>query len=246
MTNCVKCNNPISVNYCSNCGQAAKLKRIDKHYMSHEAMHLLHYEKGFVYSAKELLLRPGIRIKEFIDENRNKLMKPVAYLILTSLLYTLVANFFHVSDFYNDKAKISLGKSSVTAIMNWVNTNYGYANLLSGIFIAWFVKLFFRKTAYNFFEIMILLCFVMGQAMLLMTLTTFFVGILGKQLYMVILFVLSFGYMVWAIGQFFDGTKIMSYVKALFAYLLGTLLFYLAIIPIGLTVDFIVKLFGTK
>ena len=76
-----------------------------------------------------------------------------------------------------------------------------------------------------------------------MTLTTFFVGFLGKQLYTILLFVLSFGYMVWAIGQFFDGTKIMSYVKALFAYLLGTLLFYLAIIPVGLTVDFIVKLF---
>ena len=116
----------------------------------------------------------------------------------------------------------------------------GFSGFISSILA---IKLFFRKTAYNFFEIMILLCFVMGQAMLLMTLTTFFVGFLGKQLYMIILFVTSFGYMVWAIGQFFDGTKIMSYVKALFAYLIGTVLFYLAIIPIGLTVDFIVKLF---
>ena len=89
MKNCENCNNQFSENYCPNCGQSAKLRRIDKHYISHEFLHLLHFEKGFLYTIKELLSRPEDSIKEFIDKNRNKHMKPVPFLILTSLLLAL-------------------------------------------------------------------------------------------------------------------------------------------------------------
>ena len=68
ITNCINCNNQISEDFCPKCGQSAKLKRIDKHYVSHELLHLFHFEKGFFYTAKELFLRPGDSIKEFIEK----------------------------------------------------------------------------------------------------------------------------------------------------------------------------------
>jgi hypothetical protein len=43
------------------------------------------------------------------------------------------------------------------------------------------------------------------------------------------------------IGQYFDGTKFLSYLKAFFAYFLGYLLFYAAIIIIGLAADVMIK-----
>jgi hypothetical protein len=85
MTDCKSCGNILNEKYCPNCGQPAKLKRIDKHYISHELLHLLHFEKGFFYTIRELMTRPGDSIKEFIVEHRNKHMKPVGFLILTSL-----------------------------------------------------------------------------------------------------------------------------------------------------------------
>lgn len=94
MTNCKNCDNQITDKYCPNCGQSATLKRIDKHYISHEIQHLLHFEKGVFYTAKELLIRPGNSIREFIGENRNKHMKPVAFLILTSLLISFTLTKF--------------------------------------------------------------------------------------------------------------------------------------------------------
>ncbi|PWA07681.1 DUF3667 domain-containing protein [Flavobacterium laiguense] len=239
--NCKNCNAEVTQNYCPNCGQSATLKRIDKHYISHEVQHLLHFEKGVFYTAKELLTRPGSSIKEFITENRNKHMKPVPFLILTSLLYIIIAHFFHADKIYNEKEKLLFGESSIGDIRHWIQTHYGYANIIMGIFIALCVKLLFRKYKYNLFEITILICFVMGQGMLFLTLETFFVGLLNEQIFLGILTIISFAYPTWAIGHFFDKSKVFSYVKAFFAYTLGYLFFEFSIIIVGLIVDLISK-----
>lgn len=243
MTNCRNCNNLINENYCSTCGHPAKLQRIDKHYISHEVLHLLHFEKGFFYTVKELFTRPGKCIRDYIEVNRNKHMKPFAFLILTSLLFTLIEHLLHADEIFNQKEQLSFGNSSINDIMKWVKTHWGYTNLLIGIFTALCLKLFFRKFKYNLFEIIILLCFVMGQAMLLLAVTTLLVRVLDKPTYIIVSSVISYGYSIWAIGQFFDGSKIFNYVKAFFGYFLGYLLFYIAIIPVGLTADLIIKIF---
>jgi hypothetical protein len=239
--NCKNCNAEVTQNFCPNCGQSVTLKRIDRHYISHEVQHLLHFEKGVFYTAKELLARPGSSIKEFITENRNKHMKPVPFLVLTSLLYIIIAHFFHADKIDNEKEKLLFGESSIGDIQHWIQTHYGYANIIMGIFIALCVKLLFRKYKYNLFEISILICFVMGQGMLFITLETFFVGLLNEQIYIGILMIISFAYPTWAIGQFFDKSKAFSYVKAFFAYTLGYLFFQFFIIIVGLTVDLISK-----
>ena len=66
MTNCGICKIEITGNYCSTCGQPLKLKRIDKHYISHEVFHLLHFEKAFFFTVKELFIRQGNSIRVFI------------------------------------------------------------------------------------------------------------------------------------------------------------------------------------
>lgn len=239
---CKNCAAEINSNYCASCGQKVRLERIDKHYISHEIQHLLHFEKGAFYTAKELLLRPGKSIKEFITENRSKHMKPVAFLILTSLLYTVISHFLKADELYNKKEEIFFKDSFVGNLQHWVQTNYGYSNILMGIFIALCVKLLFMKYRYNFYEIIILLCFVMGQGMLFLTVQSFFVGVLSEVAFISFLTLISIAYPTWAIGQFFDKTKISSYVKAFFAYILGYLFFYLFIIIVGLTVDLIQKI----
>ena len=241
MNTCSKCNSQVAENYCSNCGQSARLERIDRHYISHEILHLLHFEKGFFYTAKELTVRPGDSIRAFIASDRAKHMKPIAYLILTSLLFTLIAHFFHVDEIYNEKEKLVFGKSSIETIQHWVQTHYGYGNILMGAFIVLWVKVLFRQYSYNLFEIAVLLCFVMGHGMLLLTVETFFANVLSRQLYIIVLSVISLAYPTWAIGQFFSKKKIASYLKAFFAYLLGYISFYAGIILVGLATDLLLK-----
>lgn len=223
-------------------GPPAAPRRIDRHYVAHEIFHLLHLEKGFLYTARELLLRPGASIRAFVGPERERHMKPVAFLIFSSLLFTLVSHVFHVDETYNAQVKLSFGKSSINGIMAWVQTHYGYANILSAVFYALSVRLFFRRQPYNFFEVMVLLCFVMGQGMLLLAVSAGLVGLVGERAYSIGLVVMGFGYPTWAIGQFFGPKRVGSYVRAFFAYALGYVLFYAAIVVVGLAADGVLKL----
>jgi hypothetical protein len=236
--NCKNCSYEVELNYCPNCGQAVKLKRIDGHYIQHEVEHVLHFEKGIFYTIKELLIRPGQNIKEFISDNRSRLVKPIIFIIVSSLIYTVINHFFHIEDGYVnfDETK----KSATGAIFEWVKNHYGYSNIIMGVFIALWLKLFFRKYPYNFFEILILLCFVMGMGMLLFSVVSIVEGLTKFSLTQVSS-VLGFSYFTWAIGQFFDKIRIVSYFKALAAYILGMGTFAGVAMLLGFLVELIMK-----
>lgn len=236
--NCKNCNTEVTQNYCPNCGQPKKLKRIDGHYLIHEIVHILHFERGILFTVRELLIRPGENIRSFISENRSRLVKPIIFVIITSLIYSLINHFFHIEDAY---IKFNEQKQSTTGhIFKWVQDHYGYANIIIGLFIAFWTKLFFRKYNYNYFEIIILLCFVMGIGMLIYSVFALFLGLTHIYL-MQIAGIVSFIYSAWAIGQFFDKSKFSNYVKALLSYLLGFLTFSLTAILIGTLIDLIIK-----
>lgn len=242
MTNCITCGHPVTENFCSHCGQPVTIKRIDSHYIVHSIQHVLHVEKGIFYTIRELLVRPGQAVKEFISINRNRLVKPIIFIVITSLLYSLAAHFFHVEDGYvsinmDEDSK----KTASAAISHWIQSHYGYANIIMGIFIALWLKLFFRKYGFNFFEILILLCFVMGMGMLTLAIFAVAEGLTGLKL-MQPAGIIFFLYATWAIGQFFDPRKIISYVKALGAYLAGMITFTLGTLLLGYVVDLIVNL----
>ncbi len=237
MTNCKNCNTILNGNFCSTCGQPAKIKRIDGHYISHEIQHLLHFEKGIFFTVRELLLRPGHTIKEFITENRIRLIKPIPFLIFSSLIYTLIAHYFHTEENYSNTLNKMYGKSSIGPIFHWVQTHYGYANILMGGFIALWITIFFKKYSYNIFEITILLCFVMGMGMLLVSVGAFLEGLFHSPNAFLVMFIMTLIYVCWGIGQFFDQKKIFNYVKAVLAYGLGFLTFEIAVFIVGLTYD---------
>ena len=106
------------------------------------------------------------------------------------------------------------------------------------IFIALWIKLFFRKYSYNFFEVLILLCFVMGIGMLIYTLF----GILESTTQLGVLQIggmIGLVYSSWAIGQFFDKNKKINYLKGFLSYLLGMITFFLGAIILGMGIDLI-------
>jgi len=135
----------------------------------------------------------------------------------------------------------SFNDDSITgSIFSWISANYGYANMLMSVFIALWIKVFFRKYNYNFFEILILLCFVMGMGMLFFS----FFGILESIVGLGILdktALLGIVYMAWAIGQFFDKKKYLNYLKAFISYFLGMIVFVFIVSLVGTLLDFIIK-----
>ena len=176
--NCKNCNSEVNSNYCPNCGQPKQLKRIDGHYIIHEIEHVLHFERGILYTIRELTINPGQNIRKYLSENRTRLVKPIIFIIITSLIYTILNHLFHIEDSYV-KYEDSNGKglSSVGIFVKWVEEHYGYANIMMGVFIALWLKLFFKKNDFNFYEILIMLCFVMGMGMLIFSIFVIIKGI---------------------------------------------------------------------
>ncbi|WP_246862704.1 DUF3667 domain-containing protein [Pedobacter sp. KBS0701] len=237
MINCKICNSEVEKKYCPDCGHPVSLKRINAHYLLHEIEHVLHFERGILYTMRELLLRPGTNIKHFFSEDRSRLVKPVIFIIITSLIYSIISHFFHIQSMVSHDLA---AQSTAAKFMDWTESHMGYSNILIGALIALFIKLFFRKYTYNYFEILILLCFVMGFGMLIFALFAFLEGVTHVD-FKITSSILAIGYCTWAIGHFFNPGKIASYLKALFAYLLGMMSYYMLAILIGTLIDSIIK-----
>lgn len=231
---CKNCNAEVRQNYCSNCGIPSALSRINGQYILNEIGSVLNFKKGIFYTIKELLIRPGQNIKNFIHDDRNRLVKPIIFIIITSLIYTVAQQFLQFEDGYANAGGFE--ENATTKIFGWIQANYGYANMLMAIAIAAWIKIFFRKYNYNFFEILILLCFVMGIGMLIYTLFGVIESISNLGLLQVGGMV-GLVYVAWAIGRFFDKSKKVNYFKGFLSYLLGMISFFMLAILLGTGID---------
>lgn len=236
--NCKNCNTEINSKFCPDCGQPTSLKRIDGHYIIHEIEHVLHFERGILYTIRELVTKPGQNIRKYLSENRTRLVKPVIFIILTSLIYTLISHFFHIEE---EVINFQVTENSaIGAILKWMQAHYGYTSIVAGIFIAIWLKVLFKKYGYNFFELLIMLCFVQGISMLIFAIFALAQGLLHYKL-LNIAGIIGVTYIVWAIGNFYEAKKIGNYLKAFASFFLGTITFYIVIFAIGITIDILTK-----
>ncbi len=237
MNNCKACNFEVSNKYCPNCGRSVAVKRINGSYLLHEIEHVLHFDRGILYTLKVLLMEPGSHIKRFLTEDRSRLVKPVIFIVITSLVYTLIAHFFHIEGLTDERIQEG---STAEKIIIWTESHMGYSNIIMGALIAFLLKLFFRKYEYNYFEIIVLLCFVMGFGMLIFAVFVVLEGLTHVDLKL-IASIVSVGYCSWAIGDFFTPKPSMSYIKAFLAYLLGSTSYWLLAVLIGNLIDVILR-----
>jgi len=116
--NCKNCNYQVNSKFCPNCGHPTELKRISGKYIIHEIEHVLHLEKGIFYTIKELFIRPGYNVRTYLTENRSRLVKPIIFIIITSLIYSVCNHIFHIEDGY---VQFQDNQPSATkAIFKWV------------------------------------------------------------------------------------------------------------------------------
>jgi hypothetical protein len=208
-----------------------KPKRIDAHYVSHEIQHLFHLEKGFLYTVKELLLRPGKAIREFLFEDRSKLVKPIVFVIFIAVVFTIAMQWAGVQYSLFNVGKIKGIQDNIRAkeIGDWIQGHLGYATLIMSVFIALCTGLVFRKNDYTLFEIFVLISYTSGQSLLLFgsILLAFQLGFRTNPpefvliLYPVLTITAYFIYPIWAIGQFFGEKNILNYLKATVSFILG-------------------------
>ena len=232
-------NSPANGKNGSNGDVPAELTRIDGKYIVKEIGSVLSFKKGILFTIKVLLIRPGQNIKAFIHEDRRRLVKPVIFVIFCSFIYTILQQLLHFEDEYINNPANSQVSNTTIAMIEWIQGNYGYSNILIAIFVVPWTKILFRKYDYNFFELLILILYVFGMVMLISSLF----GVMEKLTGLTLFYtggLVSFIYVSWGIGQFFGGRKIINYFKGLLAYTLGLFSFTIIVVLIGKLIDLII------
>ncbi|WP_177765578.1 DUF3667 domain-containing protein [Flavobacterium sp. I3-2] len=162
---CKNCKNTISDNFCGNCGQK-KYKRIDKKYIFDELQYtILHTNKGFFYSIKNILRNPGKTAREYIDGNRVNHYKPILLaLVLGGITAFISFKILHsdkiVNDYYSHQfnvVKMNEQMENYMANFNKFYTTYYSLILLSTVpFFSLASYWAFKKWKFNYFEHIVL------------------------------------------------------------------------------------------
>jgi len=187
-----------------------------------------------------MFVSPGESVRHYLNVDRSRFVKAVTFLVITALIYTIVSHLFHIGAeaYYMQEPEIEL--PTMNLFVNWIIDNHGYASILLVFYMSFWIKLFFRKSGFNLFEIFVLSCFISGISQLIISVVLIFQGLTHIRLFFIsVLFVKA--YQIWAVGQFFDKRKAVSYIKVFFADMLGLATFSISISLLANIIDIFIK-----
>jgi Protein of unknown function (DUF3667) len=207
---CKNYNQHFKGHFCNHCGQSAETHEINFHFLWHDIQHgLFHFDNGILYTAKQLFIRQGNTIREFIVGKRVKHFKPISLVILLATVYGHLVHFFHI-DFVSE---IRLGSSQNEQdirlkIQEWISTLYSWAILLTLPLYAFASYFSFRKQGYNFVEHLVLNTFSAGQKLFIhiatFPLLYFYNGTPTLGSIKEILTIGDYMFLAWTYSQFFN------------------------------------------
>jgi Protein of unknown function (DUF3667) len=153
--NCLNCNQALSGNYCTTCGQKSSTHRLSlKHFFLHDFVHgVFHLDKGFLYTIKELFTRPGHSIREYIQGKRVKHFNYFTLLIVLATISHLVGAYSNVqlTDMTGSDSK------GLISGLEQLGKTYPKLFALSQIpFLALLSYVIFKKSNQNYSEHLIL------------------------------------------------------------------------------------------
>ncbi|MCR4029259.1 MULTISPECIES: DUF3667 domain-containing protein [Flavobacterium] len=220
---CKNCHQVFKGHYCSNCGQSAETHKINAHFLWHDIQHgLLHFDKGILYSLKELFTRPGHSVREFIEGKRARHFKPLSLVVVLATLYGVLYHYFHINYFIESDSE-SLNYENVN---EWIATHFSWVTVATIPLYTIGTYIVFKNQGYNFFEYFVLNTFKASQRLFVQILTFPILYALNGTLYMpkfsLVTYLIGLFLVFWTNVQFFNK---MSRTKAILLSLLSHVIF---------------------
>lgn len=149
--NCRNCGQVLTSNFCADCGQKADTHRFSaRHVFTHDFIHgVFHLDKGFPYTAKELLLRPGHAIREYVDGKRVQHFHYITFLmiVVTVNVFINTHSHFRLSYLYEHRHMTKLDM-----LQEFAHHHLKLVLLFQVPFNAFITWLFFHKAKQNYAE----------------------------------------------------------------------------------------------
>jgi cellulose synthase/poly-beta-1,6-N-acetylglucosamine synthase-like glycosyltransferase len=236
---CANCGTAVALHYCPHCGQKHAEGRLHmRHLLAEFAHNYLGTDSGFFFTLRQMIVRPGHAVNEFLDGKRKPYLKPVQFYLLMLTLFFLVSELLNVNPLEMGKqVNQDLGIQSSNAVQakqKYQQTVEVFSRNLKVIFSAlllmqaFTMKLLYRKRPYTFTELTVFSLYLYGVSYLLSCLLSLLmVAHLPHTLHSVLvagICLLSIAYTTWAIHQFYGGGGVRSWLKAGAVYLVSYLL----------------------
>ena len=230
-TECLNCGAPVDRNFCPECGQKIKTHRVTIETIVHDIPHsFFHLDKGFPFTFKQLLLRPGQAIKEYLAGKRINYFSPFAYLILMCTISTI---FFHQLEAYYDAHGVHISYMFNQMLFPKAAEFFSHYPALMYCalipFISLWSWLFNLDSGYNYWENFFLNTYLIAQ--MNMFLVLYYLVMVLFQFYMNLtpMFVVFFIYFGFAYFTFFNQRftvfnlirKIIMFLFIIITYLTG-------------------------
>ena len=232
-------------NFCAACGQSAHTHEINLHFVVHEIQHgLLHVDRGFFFTLKELFSRPGHSIRDYINGQRVNHFKPLAFLLIMATVYAYLSHLLHDQSSMED---LIMGFKSVPdpkdspksyRAFDWILAHYAYTSLLLIPLASLASYLAFIKAGYNYFQHLVLNAFQAGQLTAFHIVYLFFTYLVNRNQPSYTLdyieLALGFGLTWWTYYQFFatmNGVQkflltVVNYLLFILFIMVGTILLF--------------------
>ena len=199
---CKNCLNEGENNYCNVCGSAYEVKRITLGNILNEVLHTFsHFDKGFLYSLKQLTLHPGSMQRKYLDGQRTRNQKPFAMFFFCATLYGL-AEYFIISPGIN-KDEHDLNQATIYFYRHYfIFLQTALTPVYTLIF--W---LLFKSKEFNYAEALVTFLYSMCYLLLLLipiNMVNLIPGHINEQLIEIPLLSL---YLIWTNLNFFKNKK---------------------------------------
>jgi len=133
----------------------------------------LNLEKGILYTAKELTIRPGKTIRNYIEGKRVRYSNPVKYLLLISAIAAFINLYVPYEDILNIKVEGTTDEAkavetTITQLFGLVYRQYFTVIMVASIpIISFLTWIFFFKHKVNFAENMVLNTYLSAQSLII-------------------------------------------------------------------------------
>lgn len=232
---CKNCGHIYSGQFCNNCGQPADTHKLNLHFIWHDLQHaFLHFDKGVLFTAKELFKRPGNSIREFIEGKRVKHFKPISLVIILATLYGVLRHLFHFSVL--DKKVVSeIQGVEYESLNKWISHHYYWIILLSIPMFSLASYVVFRKQGYNFIEHIVLNTYMASQRLILriviFPITKYLTESSYNKLFVDVLMLMDIVLIFWTYITFFNNlSRIKAFLYSIYSYLLFLIIFFILLL----------------
>lgn len=178
---CANCGRAIAVpaqKFCPDCGQPTPAHRIDWHFLGHELEHsVLHMDRGILYTLRNLMLRPGHLMRDYLEGRRAHHVKPLLLIMMLAAAVVLATRLLLNAGVMDGAMAIGMGDALKQSnprpewmmevdrtTASWMNHHFAVYTLLLLPFEALTFKLAFRRFGHlNYPEWLVIAAFLTAQ-----------------------------------------------------------------------------------